>query len=33
MRGMRERAAVIDAELDVRARAEGGTGLVLSVPA
>ena len=32
MRGMRERASVIDAELDVRARAEGGTALVLSVP-
>jgi len=33
MRGMRERATVINAELDVRARAEGGTWLVLSVPA
>ncbi len=32
MRGMRERATVINAELDVRARAEGGTWLVLSVP-
>jgi two-component system, NarL family, sensor histidine kinase UhpB len=33
MRGMRERATVINAELDVRARAEGGTRLLLSVPA
>jgi two-component system, NarL family, sensor histidine kinase UhpB len=33
MRGMRERASVIDAELDVRVRPEGGTCLVLSVPA
>ncbi len=33
MRGMRERATVIDAQLDVRARAQGGTCLVLSVPA
>ena len=33
MRGMRERAIVIDAELDVRARAEGGTSVVLNVPA
>jgi two-component system sensor histidine kinase UhpB len=33
MRGMRERASVIDADLDVRARPEGGTCLVLSVPA
>lgn len=33
MRGMRERASVIDADLDVHARPEGGTCLVLSVPA
>jgi two-component system, NarL family, sensor histidine kinase UhpB len=33
MRGMRERASVIDAELDVHARAEGGTRVVLNVPA
>lgn len=33
MRGMRERASVIDAELDVRARAAGGTCVVLRVPA
>jgi two-component system sensor histidine kinase UhpB len=32
MRGMRERASVIDAELDVRARVEGGTAVVLTVP-
>jgi two-component system sensor histidine kinase UhpB len=33
MRGMRERASVIDAELDVHARAGGGTAVVLRVPA
>ena len=33
MRGMRERATVIDAELEVRARAEGGTSVLLNVPA
>ncbi len=33
MRGMRERASVIDAHLDVRARPQGGTCLLLSVPA
>jgi two-component system sensor histidine kinase UhpB len=33
MRGMRERASVIDAELDVRTGDDGGTCLVLSVPA
>jgi two-component system sensor histidine kinase UhpB len=33
MRGMRERASVIDAELDVRTGADGGTSVVLSVPA
>jgi len=33
LRGMRERASVIDAELDVRVRAEGGTRVVLNVPA
>jgi two-component system sensor histidine kinase UhpB len=33
MRGMRERATVIDAHLDVRARPQGGTSLLLSVPA
>jgi two-component system, NarL family, sensor histidine kinase UhpB len=33
LRGMRERASVIDAELDVHARAEGGTRVVLNVPA
>jgi len=33
MRGMRERATVIDAELEVRARAEGGTRVLLNVPA
>jgi two-component system sensor histidine kinase UhpB len=32
MRGMRERAGVIDAELDVRARTQGGTAVVLTVP-
>lgn len=32
MRGMRERASVIDAELLVRARLEGGTSVVLRVP-
>lgn len=33
MRGMRERATVINAQLDVRARPHGGTALLLSVPA
>jgi two-component system sensor histidine kinase UhpB len=33
MRGMRERASVIDAQLDVRTGTDGGTCLVLSVPA
>jgi len=32
MRGMRERASVIDAVLDVRARPQGGTSVVLTVP-
>jgi two-component system sensor histidine kinase UhpB len=32
MGGMRERASVIDAELDVHARSQGGTAVVLSVP-
>jgi two-component system sensor histidine kinase UhpB len=33
MRGMRERAIVINAHLDVHARPQGGTCLLLSVPA
>lgn len=33
LRGMRERAAVINAELEVQARPEGGTWLALTVPA
>jgi two-component system sensor histidine kinase UhpB len=32
MRGMRERASVVDAELEVRSRAEGGTSVTLRVP-
>jgi len=32
LRGMRERALVISASLDVRARAEGGTEVILRVP-
>jgi two-component system sensor histidine kinase UhpB len=33
LRGMRERASVIDAEIEVRTRHDGGTCVVLSVPA
>jgi two-component system sensor histidine kinase UhpB len=32
MRGMRERASVVDAELEVRSRPQGGTAVVLRVP-